>query len=92
MNLVESHEVIKEYIFYFEDINKITKVKGRITKLIDANTYFYWVSHHYKPNTNSATVYRPSRTYSDSLEETFELMMDYLNNYTGIDVEIDKDF
>jgi hypothetical protein len=76
-------EIVKEYIVSVKGID--FNIKARIKKDItpgDDLIYFWDVSHYYKPDENSADVYRPSLSFANSLEECERLLLKYLNKFT----------
>ncbi|MFL0076985.1 hypothetical protein [Tenacibaculum maritimum] len=95
MNNFEIYETVKEFDIYVGDLSEDV-VKARISKLTpkkgEPEMYFWFISHFYKPEKNAIDVYIPSKNYAISYEEVKDLLMKYVNGFTGIDVKRNKNF
>lgn len=90
MNEIEIYETLKEFSIYVGDLG--TPLKARISKLIPSNeneplVYFWFISHHYKPEEDSMGVYKPGNTFGHSIVEVEKSLFNYINNFSGIGVE-----
>lgn len=95
MNDFEIYVTVKEFTIYTGIIKET--LKARISKLVPENKdepemFFWFISHYYKPEKDSIGVYIPSRNFSDSIEETECLLMNYIKNFTEFDVQKNTNF
>jgi hypothetical protein len=87
-------EVVKEFVLSVPELNH--SVKGRITKTrYPEHTYydpegklkFEWqISHHCKPSEKAATAHFPDSTSGETLEETEQSLMAYMQVFTTFGV------
>jgi hypothetical protein len=54
--------------------------------------YEWEVSHYYKPSASAVGVCRPSARSGQTAQEVEGLMLAYLRNFTGIDVEKNENY
>ncbi len=80
---VYSYEVIKQYVFWMDELGQT--VKARISRNLDSTSAkpFSWdISHHWRPSPG-AGFYFPSALSAITLENAEALMLAYAKSFTS---------
>ena len=78
--------IVKEFIFNTETIEH--PIYGRIieTNEIEDFNYRWEISHYYRPTQTAAGVYRPSKIHTRTQKDAEQLLTNYAQSFTNIDV------
>jgi hypothetical protein len=87
---MEPAEIVKEYVVQVSGLDH--SVKARIIKSIEGESrhlFLAQISHYCKPDESAAEVYRPSFLFNN-FTTTETRVLDYLKNFTTIDVTVNE--